>query len=58
MSQKVDTRKVRQRQMGRWELPPGAIMVALWLIGMVLFLSFAMTLHLVASVLAELYVGG
>jgi hypothetical protein len=44
--------------MGRWELPPGAIMVALWLIGMVLFLSFAMTLHLVASVLAELYVGG
>jgi hypothetical protein len=33
-------------------------MVTLWFMGMVLFLSLAMTLYVVASVLTEVYAGG
>ena len=58
VAKKVDSRSTRQGQAGQWELSPGVVMVTLWFLGMVLFFSFAMTLHLIASVLAKLYTGG
>ncbi len=58
VAKEVD-RKSARGDLARFEkLPPGAIIVALWFIGMVLFLSLVMTLQVVASVLAGLYAGG
>ncbi len=53
MAKEVDGRHTRRGLVVLGELPPGVIMVALWIIGMVLFLSLAMTLHAVAWVLTE-----
>lgn len=58
VARKVDNRSARQGQAGQWEVPPGVAMVTLWFLGMVLFFSFGMMLHLIASVLAQLYAGG
>ncbi len=58
MTKKVHTKSAHRRLAGLEKLPPGAIMVTLWFLGIVLFLSFAMTPHVIASALAELYAGG
>lgn len=57
MAKEVDGRIARRGLEVLGKLPPGVIMVTLWFIGVALFLSLAMTLHLVASVLTEVYAG-
>lgn len=57
MNRVVQSKSVRRRRAGFGELPPGVIMLTLWLIGMALFLSLALSLHVVASVLTRLYAG-
>jgi hypothetical protein len=52
--EEVDRRSARRWFVGRGEWTPGLIMVALWFTGVILFLSFAVTLHVVASVLTRL----
>ncbi len=58
VAKKVDSRSARQGQAGQWEVPPGVAMVTLWFLGMALFFSLGMMLHLIASVLMQLYAGG
>lgn len=58
MAKYMDGRSVRRGLAAFEKLPPGVIMVTLWFIGMVLFLSITITLHLVALVLTEVYAGG
>lgn len=57
MNRVVQSKSVRRRRAGFGELPPGVIMLTLWLIGMALFLSLALSLYVVASVLTKLYAG-
>jgi hypothetical protein len=58
VAKEVDRESARRGLAGLTKLPPGAIMVTLWFMGMVLFLSLAMTLYVVASVLTKVYAGG
>ena len=53
MTKEMDVRSVRRGLAVFEKLPPGVIMVMLWFIGIVLFLSITITLHLVASVLTS-----
>ena len=56
MVKEVDGQSARRWLVGLGESAPGLIMVALWFIGMILFLTLAMTLHVAALVLSRLYV--
>lgn len=58
MAGEVDRKGARKWHAGFGQLPPGVLMVTLWFIGMVLFSSLALTLHMVAWVLVRLYAGG
>jgi hypothetical protein len=57
VAEKMDGRSVRRGLAAFEKLPPGVIMMMLWFIGIVLFLSITITLHLVASVLTQVHAG-
>ena len=55
MANELDRRNARQRPAGLEDWQPGTVMLGLWFRGMVLVLSLAVTLHLLAMVLRDLW---
>ena len=55
MANESDRRNARQRPAGLEGWQPGTLMLGLWFFGVVLFLSLAVTLDLLAMVLRDLW---